>query len=97
MRNNVGVADYGSTTVRYGCGGVGGSDYIGIVRRTGQFIACEFKVHPRKATEQQLRFLRMVKRNGGLAVLCYRAEDLFAALDMALYGRVLPRGRLRAA
>lgn len=57
-RNDVGMADYGSSRVPYGVGGRGGSDYIGAVlpphRYSGRFIAVEFKRHGGKPDEADL-------------------------------------------
>ena len=89
FRNNSGVADYGGMRVRYGLGGVPGSaDWIGIVLcgpDRGRFIAVELKVRPRKATPEQLQFLRRVRRAGGIGVVAYRVEDVLSAL-----GRFMP-------
>jgi hypothetical protein len=92
MRNNVGVATYGNRKVQYGVGGIGGADQFGVIRRVGRVIVAEFKVWPNRPTEAQSRFLRRIERDGGIGILVYRIEDLWAALDMALYGRVMPRG-----
>lgn len=96
MRNNVGVATYGAASVPYGCGGVGGADYLGIVRRTGQFIAVEFKAPGKRPTAAQLRFLRRVRRSGGLAFVAHCAQDVFNALSVDCTGRALPKRKLAA-
>lgn len=57
-RNDVGMADYGSSRVPYGVGGRGGSDYIGGVRpphrNAGKYIAVEFKRLGGKPDEAEL-------------------------------------------
>jgi hypothetical protein len=80
MRNNTGVATYGSSKVWYGVGGKGGSDYIGIVRSTGQFIACEMKAPGKEPTREQLHFIEDVKKAGGLGVVAYGVDDVLGVL-----------------
>lgn len=57
-RNDVGMADYGSSRVPYGVGGRGGSDYIGSVlpphRNAGRYLAVEFKRLGGKPDEREL-------------------------------------------
>lgn len=57
-RNDIGMADYGSSRVPYGVGGRGGSDYIGAVlpphRNAGRFLAVEFKRQGGKPDEADL-------------------------------------------
>lgn len=55
----------------------GGSDLIGWTR-TGLFAAIEVKVHPRKATTEQLAFIKAVQAAGGRACLAYSVAQ---ALD----------------
>lgn len=78
FRNNVGQDQ--QTHVRYGVGGVGGADLIGILRGSGRFVACEVKGPKGRASEDQLRFLERVKRSGGIAVLARSVDDVLEAL-----------------
>lgn len=80
MRNNQGVADFGGHKVRYGVGGVGGSDYIGIVRGTGRFIACEMKAPGEKPTPEQLKFIEAVNNAGGIGVVAREPKDVLERL-----------------
>lgn len=82
MRNNRGVADFGDRKVEYGLG-KGSSDYVGIVRATGRFIACEMKAPGKNPTPEQDRFLRGVRAAGGIGVVAYGAEDVLRALTDA--------------
>lgn len=81
MRNNTGIATYGGSKVWYGVGGRGGSDYIGIVRATGQFICLEVKAPGKVATPAQERFIEDVKKAGGLGVVAYGVEDVLGVLE----------------
>jgi hypothetical protein len=83
MRNNVGVAKTEGRTVRYGVGGKGGSDLIGIVRGTGRFVACEVKSEGGRPTQQQLMFLDRVRRSGGLAFIARSVDDVVRELEDA--------------
>ena len=58
----------------------GSSDIIGIKSPEGRFIALECKMKPRKATPEQVQFLLMVDRMGGIAACVYSLEDCFAVL-----------------
>jgi len=95
FRNNQGVADFnpvcphcgtrrdprrGESKVVYGVGGKGGADYLGIVRKTGRFIAAELKSADGRATPEQLAFLDMCRRAGALAVLARVPEDVLEVI-----------------
>ena len=66
----------GSRWIRYGVGGSGGADVLGIVRVSGQFIACEVKAPGKKPTESQLIFLQRVEWSGGVALWADSAEKV---------------------
>lgn len=81
MRNNVGVAHQpNGAVVRYGVGGTGGADLIGIVRSSGRFIAVECKSATGRTTDEQDVFLDRVRRSGGIAVVARSAEDVLDAV-----------------
>lgn len=97
FRNNVGVADVynpssGMTTkLRFGlC--VGSSDLIGIVRvevrgiETGRFFALEVKTPTGSATEEQVRFLNLVRKFGGFAAIVTSKEEARAAVERCKKG-----------
>jgi hypothetical protein len=81
MRNNVGVSERNGHVIRYGLGGNGGADLIGLVIGTGRFIACEVKMPGKKPTAEQTQFLARVTRNGGIAVLAHSVGDVLKALE----------------
>lgn len=62
-RNNIGVAMQGSRALRFGVGGPGGADLIGIYR--GQFVAAEIKTATGKQTDEQARFQNLVESLDG--------------------------------
>lgn len=91
LRNNCG--SYKSPTgtfVRYGVGNPGGSDLIGlrsvtitpemVGQQIGQFVALEIKTPTGRATEQQQRFLAMVRSLGGLAGIARSVDEAQALL-----------------
>lgn len=81
MRNNVGVAhEPDGRVVRYGVGGPGGADLIGVVRATGRFIAVECKSPTGRTSPEQDLFLSRVRRSGGIAVVARCPQDVLEAL-----------------
>lgn len=92
LRNNIGVAEYkNGAVVRYGVGGVGGSDFIGLNKITitpemvgkqvAIFCAVEVKRPQKKPTPQQLRFLEMVASLGGIAGVATCTDDIKNLFD----------------
>ena len=74
-RNNVGAYKNASGHfIRYGVGGVGGSDLIGWTK-DGIFVAIETKRTKGKATKQQLNFIEQVILGGGRAGVARCADD----------------------
>jgi hypothetical protein len=81
-RNNVGLTGEDPTgrRTRYGlC--VGSSDLIGIYR--GKFLAVEVKRPGGKATREQLYFLDIIRRNGGIAGIVHSAEEALKLIGAA--------------
>lgn len=75
FRNNVGVLpDRTGRPVRYGVGGNGGSDLIGI-SPDGVFIAVEVKSAIGQPTDAQLRFIKAVIAKGGRAGVARNSDD----------------------
>lgn len=66
--------------IRYGVGGKGGSDLIGICK-DGRFIALEVKVGKGKPTPEQVKFVEFVKSMGGKAAVVWSAEEALAAME----------------
>lgn len=80
-RNNVGaLKDKTGRLVRYGVGGNGGSDIIGICP-DGRFLAVEVKKNTGRATEDQLRFIEAVRAKGGRAGVARSVEDALRILE----------------
>lgn len=86
LRNNCGQCktDDGRV-IRYGVGNPGGSDLIGLKtitvtpdmvgKRIGVFVAMEIKTPTGKATEQQQRFLSIVRVLGGISGIARNDSD----------------------
>lgn len=54
----------------------GTSDLLAIENGTGRAIFIECKVHPRKPTAEQVKFINCVRKKGCKAAVCYSIEDL---------------------
>ena len=79
FRNNIGsYTNSDGYFIRYGVGGVGGSDLIGWTA-AGRFLAVEVKSPKGRPTKDQLNFIEAVKLAGGIAGVCYSVQD---ALDL---------------
>lgn len=76
FRNNVGVATgLNGGVVTYGlC--TGSADIIGISSPEGRFIALEAKSPGKRPTPEQMAFLNMVDRMGGIAGVVYSLKDV---------------------
>lgn len=79
-RNQTGAhQDQTGRWIRYGVGGVGGSDLIGI-SRTGTMIALEVKTPRGRLTPEQAAFLAMVASMGGIAACVRSVEEAMGVL-----------------
>ena len=84
-RNNTGaiVSVYNGIKrfIRYGK--KGSSDVIGVAK-DGRMMAIECKIEGHKTDklrfEDQLRFLDVVRRRGGIAILAYKIDDVMGVL-----------------
>lgn len=74
-RNNCGSAQRGGRTIRFGVGGPGGADLIGISRRDGRFLAVEVKTATGRQTPEQRRFQQLVIDQGGIYVVLRSVEE----------------------
>jgi hypothetical protein len=78
-RNNVGVLmDKDGRHVRFGVGGPGGADLMGVFSRRdgiGVFIAAEIKTATGKQSEEQIRFQKLVTQKGGACVVLRSVDD----------------------
>lgn len=77
-RNNVGVGEVRGYKIRFGVGGPGGADLIGIFR--GRFIAVEIKTTTGRQSEEQRVFQQLVEKKGGIYVVLRSAEEARAWL-----------------
>jgi hypothetical protein len=80
-RNSTGAAKLpDGRWVRYGlC--VGGSDLIGIA--FGRFLALEVKRPGGRATPEQLQFLALVDRLGGVGAIVHSVDEAMGAVERA--------------
>jgi len=78
-RNNIGVGEvrHGANErgykIRFGVGGPGGADLVGIYR--GRFVAVEVKTERGRQTEEQRMFQQLVERKGGVYVVLRSVDD----------------------
>lgn len=73
FRNNIGLADVHGRKIRFGVGGPGGADLIGLYN--GRFVAVEIKTPRGKQTEEQQTFQRLVESKGGAYVVLRSVDD----------------------
>lgn len=60
---------------------VGSADLIGMVAPLGRLLALEVKRPGEKASEQQLKFLELVRSMGGIAAVVTSVEEATAAVE----------------
>lgn len=65
-------------------GAPGCSDILGVLPRTGRFLAVECKRPGNRPTDDQFAFLRRVQEHGGVAVWVTDVRELDAALVAAM-------------
>ena len=53
-----------------------------ILTDKGKVIFCETKIHPRKATPEQLNTIRVLTERGFLAFVCYSLEEFVKTLEI---------------
>lgn len=85
-RNNTGALPdrTGSgRVIRFGVGGKGGSDIIGMTP-DGRFLAIEVKTATGRATPEQNMFIKAVNNHGGRAGIAKSAQE---AVDIAMMAR----------
>lgn len=87
-RNNCGVMKSGPRWIRFGVGGNGGADFLGIVTihphpesaPVGRFVAIELKTPDGKQTDDQRAFERVVYELGGVYVLARSVDEAVIAV-----------------
>lgn len=78
-RNNIGVgevrhrADDRGYKIRFGVGGPGGSDLIGLYR--GRFVAVEIKTPTGRQSDDQRTFQTLVESKGGIYIVLRSVDD----------------------
>lgn len=87
-RNNTGaLEDKRGRLVRYGlC--KGSADLIGILAPTGRLVALEVKRPGERPTEEQERFLALVRSMGGFGAVVRDAYEANRAVERARMGGV---------
>lgn len=79
-RNNIGLAWMrNGSPVRFGVGGPGGSDLVGVFRGRAVFI--ELKTPIGRQSKEQRQFQQLVERKGGIYVVIRSVEDARAWLS----------------
>lgn len=58
----------------------GSADIFGIMQPSGRFLAIEVKAPKGRVTEEQKRFLGMVRAMGGVAIVARSVEEVIARL-----------------
>lgn len=86
-RNNIGVAEIRGYKVRFGVGGPGGADLIGIYQ--GTFIALEIKTSTGRQSDDQKIFQQLVEARKGIYKILRSVDDAhsFASELPALVSR----------
>lgn len=77
-RNNVGTGEKRGHFIRFGVGGPGGADLLGIYRSSagaGVFLAVEIKSATGRQSEEQVRFASLVRSLGGEYAVLRSVED----------------------
>lgn len=67
--------------IRYGVG-VGGSDILGIAPN-GKFLAVEVKTATGRPTKEQLNFIDVINKRGGIAGIARSVNDALALINGA--------------
>lgn len=88
-RNNVGAAQHWNgrevETVKYGLAN-GSADLVGVLAPSGRWVALEVKAPKGRTTDEQDRWLALVRKMGGFACVVHSVEEALAALDRARKG-----------
>lgn len=85
-RNNTGRAEIHGRWVQFGVGGPGGADLLGALKGSGRLLALEIKTARGAVTDEQERFLNLVRNLGGFAAVVRSVSDAIGAVDRAVAG-----------
>ncbi len=80
FRNNIGVAEMRGYKVRFGVGGPGGADLIGLWH--GRFVAIEIKTETGRQSPDQKLFQRLIEAKGGEYVILRSVDEARAWVSM---------------
>ena len=72
-RNNIGTAEMRGYRVKFGVGGPGGADLIGLW--SGRFVAIEIKTPTGRQSPDQRLFQQLVESKGGEYVILRSVDD----------------------
>lgn len=72
-RNNCGVADVRGAKIRFGVGGPGAADLLGLCN--GRFLAVEIKTPIGRQSNEQQTFQRLVEMRGGIYKVLRSVEE----------------------
>lgn len=88
-RNNVGLGETREgARVRFGLA-VGSADLIGVVRMAngaGRFVGLEVKMPGGRVSDDQQRWIELVRSRGGYAAVVRSVDEAMAAVDEAARG-----------
>lgn len=73
FRNNIGVAEIRGYKIRFGVGGPGGADLIGLYN--GRFLAVEVKTPAGRQSPEQQTFQKLVEKLGGIYKILRSADE----------------------
>lgn len=60
----------------------GCSDILAIQSITGRAVFVETKIHPRKPTVEQLNFIKVMRKQGAIAGVCYNLDEVKQLLNI---------------
>ena len=85
-RNSTGMLeDRFGTKVRFGLA-VGSPDLVGLVRPGGRFVGLEVKTADGRVSDDQQRFLEIIRKGGGFACVVRSVQEACSAIDRARLG-----------
>lgn len=79
-RNNIGVAKMHGHTVRFGVGGPGGADLLGMFR--GRFAAVEVKSPSGRQSPEQRMFQQLIESKGGIYLMPRSVDEALASFAL---------------
>lgn len=81
LRNNSGLFELkDGRRMRTGLG-VGSSDLVGVLAGSGRILCIEVKRYGGKPTEEQISFITMINRMGGVAFIAHSVEEAIQEIE----------------